>query len=89
MKTAQPRGMARRDPKRNILFCHLTDVFLEACAVYELDQGKPPSSEIERLVAGRIAELAKQGELDTERLRTWALEGLIEGRYSVERPSRN
>jgi hypothetical protein len=88
-KSSNGRGMAQRARDRDILFIHLKDVFLEACAVFEHDQGKPPSPNIEKLLACRIAQLAKEGERDTDCLRAAALEGLIDGAYSIDRPSPN
>ena len=73
----------------HILLLHLQDVHCEACAIFEHDQGEPPSHEIEVLLARRIAELAQRGERDPERLRTFALEGLIDGVYSITRASLN
>ena len=63
----------------SILLLHLVDVFDEACAIFEQDSGAAPNREIEVLLARRIANFAKIGERDPEKLRAFALEGLVAG----------
>ena len=71
----------------SILLLHLVDVFDEACVIFEQDSGAAPSREIELLLARRISDFAKTGEHDPEKLRTFALEGLVAGEYRIDRRS--
>jgi hypothetical protein len=79
------RGLVIKRTMPSILLLHLEDVFHEACAVFEQDSGGAPPRDIQVLLAGRISELATTGVHDPDRLRAFALQGLLTDQYSVDR----
>ena len=68
----------------HILLLELTDVYHEACQLIE-ESGKPLTGELEQAIAHRIAHCAKGGERDLEKIKAYALTGLLPDEYSLER----
>jgi hypothetical protein len=68
----------------HILF-NLADILDQACAILEEERGQPLATDVEEVIAQRITRCAKAGERDPEKLRAYALEGFLQGGYSMDR----